>query len=405
MDDVRTAPGRRLPPQVLPTQRKGWLVLGGVCLLLTGSLLLENAAFPRGGAVTPLVVLSAALTTLACLVSYPMPFLGLLLAVGLAIANMLVPGMPHGGGTELITLLFLIGFLSFRLPGRWSLAAWAVAAVAVGVSAALGGGEVFEVVFYLLFLAPAWAVGLLLQRERARSAQLAAMAAELAAERELNTQNALVAERARIARELHDAVAHSVSVMTLQVGVVRRRLSALPAEQETLAQAERLGRQSVDELRRIVGLVRTAGPALAPVASLGQLDDLVAQVRAAGTPVVLERSGPLDQVGATLGVTAYRIVQEGITNALKHAPGSAVRVSVVATPTELVVSVADDGQAPATVEPGHGLTGMRERVAAFGGTLAYGPGPGGGFVVTAHLPSGAGAGLGVPAERLAEPVA
>ena len=382
----RTPRPGRFPQLVFPTQRRGWLAVAGVCVVLTVSLLLENAAFPRGGAVTPLILLSGALAAAACLLSYPLPFLGLLVAVGLAIANMTVPGMPHGGGTQLITLLLLVGFLAFRLPGRWSLAAWAVAAGSVGVSAAVSGGEVFEVVFYLLFLAPAWVVGVLLARERSRSAELSALAAELAAEREQNTQNALVAERARIARELHDAVAHSVSVMTLQVGVVRRRLGGLPAEQDTLAQAERLGRQSVDELRRIVGLVRTAGPDLAPVVSLARLDDLVGAVRAAGTRIDLVTTGRLDAVSPTLGVTAYRLVQEAVTNALKHAPGSAVAVRVEVDGAGVALEVVDDGPAPAAVVPGHGLDGMRERVGAFGGTLTYGPGAHGGFAVAARLP-------------------
>ena len=386
-----TAGRGRLPQLVFRTQPRGWLALAGVSVLLTVSLLLENAAFPKGGALTPLILLSGALAAAACLLSYPLPFLGLLLAVGLAVANTTVPGMPHGGGTQLITLLFLIGFLAFRLPGRWSVGAWAVAAVTVGVSAAVSGGEVFEVVFYLLFLAPAWVVGALLARERSRSAELSALAAELAAEREQNARNAVLADRARIARELHDAVAHRVSVMTLQVGVVRRRLGDLPAEQDTLAQAERLGRRSVDELRRIVGLVRTAGPELAPVASLSQLDDLVASVRAAGTRIDLTRTGSLDAVSPTLGVTAYRLVQEGVTNALKHAPGSAVDVRVDVDSDALRVRVADDGPAPSVVVPGHGLTGMRERVGAFGGSLTHGPGPDGGFVVTARLPLSADA--------------
>ncbi|SEP57737.1 sensor histidine kinase [Microlunatus flavus] len=388
MDVVAPPPrpvGRR-PRQLFETSRRGWLAMVGVCGLLTGSMLLENAAFPQG-AITPMVWLSIGIAVLACLAAYPTPFLGLLLAVALSIANMLVPGMPHGGGTELITLLFLIGFLSFRLPGRWGLAAWAVAASSVGLSAALSErGDVFEIAFYLLFLAPAWVVGMLLQRERTRSAELSALAAELAAEREQGTQNALVAERARIARELHDAVAHSVSVMTLQVGVVRRRLGALPAEQETLAQAEQLGRRSVDELRRIVGLVRTAAPELSPVVSLAQLDDLVDQVRAAGTTITLRRSGALDDVAPTLGVTVYRLVQEAVTNALKHAPGSTVSVDLAVGTTAITVGVVDDGPAPGPVVAGHGLTGMRERVAAFGGALTYGPGTAGGFAVRADLP-------------------
>ncbi len=370
---------------VYPTSRRGWLALAGVSVLLTVSMIMENATFPNG-AVTGAVMIMIGWAVAACLVSYPVPLLGLVLAVGLGVINMVVPGMPHGGGTQLIILMFLVGFLAFRLPGRWSFGAWLVTAVSVGVGSGVAGGGPFEVLFYLLFLVPAWTVGFLLQRERRRSAELSRLAAELAAERELRTQTAISAERTRIARELHDAVAHSVSVMTLQVGVVRRRLDGLTAEQDTLRQAEQLGRQSVDELRRIVGLVRPDGPSLAPVPSLAQVDELVQQVRLAGARVALERAGTLPDLGSALDVSAYRIVQEALTNAIRHAPNAAVTVRLEAGPRQLVVLVRDDGPAVGSVTPGNGLTGMAERVAMFGGSLAYGPAAGRGFEVTAVLP-------------------
>lgn len=374
------------PRFVFPTSRRGWLVVVGVALLLGVAMVVENATFPQANRLTPLVWLSVGLIMACALLSYPLPFAGLLVAVALCTANVLVPGMPHGGGTELIMLLFMVGFFAFRLPGRWSLAAWLVVAASVGVSTAVRGGEVFEILFYLLFTAPGWFVGLLLQREKRRSAELTTLAGELAAERELRTQTAVSAERTRIARELHDAVAHSVSVMTLQVGVVRRRLDALPEEQATLRQAEQLGRQSVDELRRIVGLVRPDGPTLAPVPSLAHLDDLVDRVRAAGTPVTLRRSGPLPDPGSAVDVSAYRIVQEALTNALRHAPGATVAVRLDADPARLEITVTDDGPRVGRVSAGHGLTGMGERVAMFGGTLRYGPVDPHGFGVSAVLP-------------------
>lgn len=375
------------PQFVFSTDRRGWLAVGGVAGLLTLAMIVENLTFPTGGAVTRFIVASMALTAIACLVSYPLPFVGLGVAAGLGAANVLVPGMPHGGGTELITLLFLVGFLAFRLPGRWSLGGWLVAALSVGLSVAVTGGEVFEVLFYLLFTGPAWAVGVLLQRERRRSAELAALAAELAEEREHRTASAIAAERSRIARELHDAVAHSVSVMTLQVGVVRRRLDALPTERDTLKQAEQLGRQSVEELRRIVGLVRPAAPDLAPLPSLVQLEDLVSSVRSAGAAVALTRRGDLSDLPSAVDMSAYRIVQEALTNALKHAPESAVAVSVEQRADALVIEVGNDGPGPTTrPRPGNGLTGMTERVTVLGGDLTYGPGPDSGFRVRATLP-------------------
>ena len=371
---------------VFPTTRRGWLAVVGVALLLGVAMIIENATFPQGNQLSPLVWLNVGLIVACALLAYPLPFVGLVVAVGLCAVNVLVPGMPHGGGTELIMLLFMIGFFAFRLPGRWSLAAWLIAAASVGVSTAVRGGEVFEIVFYLLFTAPGWFVGFLLQREKRRSAELSRLAAELAEEREHRTETAILAERARIARELHDAVAHSVSVMTLQVGVVRRRLSALPTEQDTLRQAEQLGRQSVDELRRIVGLVRPNRPTLTPVPSLSQLDDLVAQIRATGTSVTVERVGELPELGPALDVSAYRIVQEALTNAIRHAPGAAVTVRLEVDAGQLAITVTDDGPSVGSVSAGNGLTGMGERVAMFGGNLHFGPAAACGFRVAAMLP-------------------
>lgn len=374
------------PRFVFPTSRRGWLAVVGVALVLGVAMIVENATFPQGNQLSPLVWLSVGMIMACALLSYPLPFLGLVVAIALCTANVLVPGMPHGGGTELIMLLFMVGFFAFRLPGRWSLAAWLIAAASVGVSTALRGGEVFEILFYLLFTAPGWFVGSLLQREKRRAAELTRLAAELASEREHREQTAISAERARIARELHDAVAHSVSVMTLQVGVVRRRLDALPTEQNTLRQAEQLGRQSVDELRRIVGLVRSEGPTLAPVPSLAQLEDLVAQVRATGTPVTLVRLGDSPELGPALDVSAYRIVQEALTNAIRHAPGAAITVRLEVDAGQLEITVTDDGPRVGSVSAGNGLTGMGERVAMFGGSLHYGSAAPRGFVVTAVLP-------------------
>jgi signal transduction histidine kinase len=394
---MSSLPEPAVPAFRLPTERRGWLVVAAVAVLLGVSAVVENLAYPTG-ALTGYVWVSILVTALACVVAYPFPFLGLALALAFTVVSMLVPGMPHGGGTALITSLFLLGFLAYRLPGRWSLAAWLLAAAAPGTALLLTRGDAYEPLFYLLFLAPAWAVGVLLQRERRRTAELVRLSEELAAEREHRTETAISAERTRIARELHDAVAHSVSVMTLQVGVVRRRLDALPTEQETLSQAEQLGRRSVAELRRIVGLVRPSEPELAPLPSLDQLDDLVTQVRTAGADVALVRTGTPGPLPPVLDMSAYRIVQEGLTNALRHAPGAAVRVEMEQGADAVTVRITDEGRgAPAQVRPGNGLTGMAERVAFTGGRLTYGRTPAGGFRVEAVLP--------VPAaDRVSEPV-
>jgi signal transduction histidine kinase len=273
------------------------------------------------------------------------------------------------------------------------------------------GGTVWDTIFFPAIFVPAWWLGTLVRREQVRSAQLAELAAALDAQREATAHAAVVEERARIAREVHDAVAHSVSVMTLQIGGLRRQLDAVladrPAEREVMLGLERLGRQSVDELRTLVGILRDDsaaedGTPTAPEPSLARVADLVADVRAAGLPVELEvrrGDGAPDVLPPSVDVSAYRIVQEALTNVLRHAPGSATRVEVEHGPSAVTVVVEDDG-AGARTRPdgdrtvqgmprqrmgGNGLVGMRERVAVHGGSLEAGP-AGTGFRVRASFP-------------------
>jgi signal transduction histidine kinase len=217
----------------------------------------------------------------------------------------------------------------------------------------------------------------------------------------------VVAERTRIAREVHDAVAHAVSVMTLQIGGLRRQLDDVlqtrPAERDVMLGLERLGRQSVDDLRALVGILRdrTDDAPAAPAPSLGRLDELLAHVRAAGLEVTSRLSGEPVELPTGLDVCAYRVLQEALTNVLRHAPGSACVVTLTWGTDAVRVRVEDDGAGrrtlpgrasadvdavPDRVVGGHGLVGMRERVSAFGGSLRAGPVPGGGFVIDASFP-------------------
>jgi signal transduction histidine kinase len=235
------------------------------------------------------------------------------------------------------------------------------------------------------------------RRERLRSAQLVELTAVLDAQREATAHAAVVEERTRIAREVHDAVAHSVSVMTLQVGGLRRQLEDVladrPTEREVMLGIERLGRQSVEELRSLVGILRESGtgePA-AVVPSLARAEELVADVRAAGLPVTLEVHGEKVELPRALDVTAYRILQEALTNVLRHSPdapttvvvrhaGDAVDLTVENARVRVPVAVGAPGVG------GHGLVGMRERAAMFGGALEAGPREDGGYRVHARLP-------------------
>ena len=317
-------------------------------------------------------------------------------AVALVLLSLHVPltfllDLPGVGGTALIALVALTAHLARTRPLRPALVGYAAAVLLPAVTLFLFGETVWEFLFFSVILGVAFALGLLLRREAERSEQLRRLAAELEAQREARAHAAVVEERARISRELHDAVAHAVSVMTLQVGVVRRRLGDRPVERSALESVEMLGRQSVDELRRVVGLLRDdeADPAAAtraPAPSLTRLEDLVEPVRRAGLPVDVVVTGEQRALPSGLDLSAYRVVQEALTNVLRHAGARRVRVTLDWAPERLVLEVLDDGSGAVGTRVGTGTVTMRERVALYGGSLTAGPGPAGGHRVHAVLP-------------------
>jgi len=238
-----------------------------------------------------------------------------------------------------------------------------------------------------------WLAGRTVRENQARADVLAERAQRLERERELSTQLALADERQRIARELHDVVAHNVSVMVVQTGAARTVLSKRPERaSDALLQVEASGREALDELRRLLGVLTEADPtdrpALAPQPGLGQLDSLAERVSSAGLPVEVHIEGEKRPLPAGLELCAYRIVQEALTNALKYAHGTRAEVTVAFSEHELRLEVLDGGGTPlaAASGSGRGLLGMRERVAAYGGQLETGHRPYGGFAVRARLP-------------------
>lgn len=253
-----------------------------------------------------------------------------------------------------------------------------------------------EVLFSLFVMVGTWLAGdvvhgRLTRAERSvREAQLSAAGAEAAA------AAALAEERARIARELHDVIAHSVSVMGVQAGAARALLDRdLDAARDALRAVETSARSSVDELQRLLTVLRGAGPAggdRAPQPGLGELPELIDRMRAAGMPVELSMR-VVDPLPAGVELAAYRIAQEALTNVLKHADAPAT-VAIEHDHGQLRIEVRDTGPGPsAGSNPGgHGLVGMRERAALYGGTVRAGAHPDGGFVVHACLPvTGTGA--------------
>jgi signal transduction histidine kinase len=247
-----------------------------------------------------------------------------------------------------------------------------------------------DLIFIPLRFVVAWIAGYAL-RERTEQAEAAEMRATLAErEREAAARIAVAEERARIARELHDIVAHAVSVMVLQVGAVRHKLPAtLEEDREALNRVEQAGRTALAEMRRLLGAMWRNGDGvdLAPQPGLDGLDTLIDDVRRAGLPVRLHVDGDSFPLPRAIDLSAYRIVQEALTNALKHARASNVDVTVRYRPDELELEVVDDGKGAATSDGlGHGLVGMRERVKIYGGEMSAGTAPTGGYVLSARLP-------------------
>ena len=239
------------------------------------------------------------------------------------------------------------------------------------------------VAFSFLQVLAFWLAGVFVH-SRGQAAALGARAAVL----QRQAEQAAAAERARIAGELHDIVAHHLSVIVLQAAGARA--SGKPAE-ATLEKIENSARQALAETRRLLGVLRDPDEeaGLAPQPGIGDLDTLAASVRAAGLPVHLVIDGDPAALPAAVDVSVYRIVQESLTNVLKHAGPARADVTIGCAAESVTVEVTDDGIAqPGSKVPGggHGLTGMRERAAVFGGELAAGPRPGGGFAVRARLP-------------------
>jgi signal transduction histidine kinase len=225
----------------------------------------------------------------------------------------------------------------------------------------------------------------------ARRGERVRVAEERARHLEAEAERALQDERSRITRELHDVLAHSVSVMTVQASAVRRLLTPeQEREREALRTVEETGRQALSEMRRMLGIMRIEEevPSLAPQPGLKTLPALVEQVRQSGLPVELTVEGEPVQLAAGVDLSAYRIVQEALTNTLKHAGRPAhAWVAVRYVGDDVEIEVADDGRNDGVSDgTGHGLVGMRERVAICGGELQSGPRPGGGFCISARLP-------------------
>jgi signal transduction histidine kinase len=312
----------------------------------------------------------------------PLPLLGLFVAISVAALAMPIFAEPTNPGVFVFLLLAVYSGAAHTSGRRTLIAGGMTVSLYVTIIASSGGITADNVIFSSLLLGCPWVAGRAVRQRRLNDR-------ELALEKVRGTA-AIVEERARIARELHDVVAHSISVMVIQARGGRRVLDSEPADaRDAFAVIEWTGQQALDEMRRLVGMLRSGDETLplAPQPSLRELGKLVEQVRDAGLPVQLTIEGEPRDLPPGVDLSAFRIVQEALTNALTHAGPASARVVLRYRADELEVEISDDGSGAGVGSgSGYGLVGMRERVSVYGGELQAGRRPEGGYALRVRLP-------------------
>jgi signal transduction histidine kinase len=384
--------GRRVP-RIESLSREYVVDLLVALLLVTATL---EVLVGRGSPSAPQTTLWFVVPAIAILVvpilarrRYPFaPAAHWVLAVAIAFVDWRL--IPYAISIFVVGLVaaFLLGNL--RDPRQAAIGLVFVVAGPAVVVYKIPGHSTAELIFIPLEFAISWVAGFAL-RERAEQAEAAEVrAAQAERERDAVARVAVAEERVRIARELHDVVAHAVSVMVLQVGAIRHKLPDPQAEdRDALRSVEQVGRTALNEMRRLLAAMRDEedGLELSPQPGLDGLDALLEDIGRAGLPVRLHVEGDPVPLPRAIDLSAYRIVQEGLTNALKHARAKTADVTVCYRPDELQLDIRDDGRGSSTSNGrGHGLLGVRERVKIYGGNMTAGTAPQGGFVLSTHLP-------------------
>jgi signal transduction histidine kinase len=345
------------------------------------------------GPTTPrwFAVLASALIVVPLLARRRFPFAApaavWVLAAALSFVDGRLVGFTAASSVAGWVAAFLLGNLGNARLGR------------VGLAVVIGGAALViyndpshspaELVFLPVSFAIGWLAGFALRQRATQAEEAEERAARAERERAAAARIAVAEERGRIARELHDVVAHAVSVMVLQVGAVRHRLPpSLAEDKDALTDVEKAGRAALAEMRRLLGAMHDGEDAeRAPQPGLDNLDALVERVGRAGLPVRLQVEGDAVPLPRAMDLSAYRIVQEGLTNSLKHANARRADVTVRYAADDLELEVRDDGVGDSGTDGlGHGLVGIQERVKIYGGEMSAGPGHEGGFVLTARLP-------------------
>jgi signal transduction histidine kinase len=386
------------PPLTERLGPEGWLAIDCVIAVLLAVVFLVGSTRPAYGIPIWVAYVLALVSTLPVAVRrlWPLPVLAVVLAG--SVAAMAI-GTGKDPSVAVALALYLVGL---RYPRRTSLAVLAgvLAATAAGMvagGAALGyreaGNLAARVAEEAVFLAAAWAIGVAVREQHAYTAGLREQAERRVQAQLAEARHAVAAERLRIAREMHDVVAHSLSLIAMQAGVGNYVAAARPEEAaRTLASIEATSRAAMREMRRLVGVLRDdqAEPELAPAHGLADVGQLITGTADAGVRVQLEIRGVQRPVPPGVDLAAYRIVQEALTNVVKHAQTTESRVVVTYADDAIGLEITDDGHgAPAdsvAASAGHGMAGMAERVSLFGGEFHAGPRPGQGFRVAARLP-------------------
>jgi signal transduction histidine kinase len=384
---------RRLPASAWVFDSALALVAAGVStLVFTETMSVAQLRLSRGTLILGCALVLLHTLSLVARRRFPGAVLALVVGSGLAFAALDLP-------PDILGVAILVAVYSVAAYGdRWvSLAGLAVAELGLAaVQLTPGRTGVDTLVGNLGVVAAAWLLGRFAHNYRAYAARLEERTVELEQAREALARRAVADERLRLARELHDVVAHAISVIAVQSGVGAHVAATQPKEAvKALAAIETTSRSALEELRRLLGVLRQEDESqgdLTPMPGLGDLDSLLAEVGKAGLAVRLQVHGTRPPLPAGVDLSAYRIVQEALTNVVKHAGPARAQVVVGYRHQDVTVEVTDDGQGPVTsvgdgrTGTGHGLIGMRERVAAFGGELEVGPRSGGGFRVAARLP-------------------
>lgn len=344
---------------------------------------------PRSPDLPPVTWASYAMTTAAVL-----PLIWRRRApVGVLVAILVLGGVYKvtlDGPGQPLPYAGLIAFytVALRCTPRVRVAAGLASAVVVALSVGWETGTARELLFTLFVSAAAYALGRLQHTRQAYTAAVEARAAELERANRIEAEQAAARERARIAREMHDILSHAVSIMIVQAEAGPVAVRAAPERAEAAFEAiAETGRDAMAQLRAMLGVLRTDGAApRSPQPGIAALAELVDRVRAGGLRVSYERTGTVRELPAALEATVHRVVQEALTNVVRHAGAAAADVTLAYGPGTLTVTVTDDGRGPGGAPGGHGLIGIRERAAAHGGTAESGPGPGGvGYSVRVSL--------------------